>query len=269
MAVIALGLVAAAAAVVVLAYLLQRQLIYLPYGEVPPAATVLPGAQDVRFTTDDGVELAGWFLPAADEGPGPAVLVANGNAGNRSHRAPLARALAEAGAGVLLFDYRGYGANPGRPSEDGLRRDARAARDYLAGRAEVDPDRLVYYGESLGAAVMVTLAAEHPPAGLVLRSPFTSLADVGRLHYPWLPVDRLLRDRYESADTIARVEAPLLVVAGGDDGIVPPTQSRALYAAAAGPKRLVLVAGADHNDAALLAGDELVGEVTRFLAEVV
>lgn len=266
MSTILLALAAAAAVAVALLYAFQRQLVYLPSGDVPAAASVLPGAEEVIFTTSDGLELAGWFLAAAGVEPAPGVLVANGNAGNRAHRAPLATALADAGASVLLFDYRGYGGNPGRPSEDGLRRDARAARDYLAGRAEVDADRLVYFGESLGAAVVVTLAAELPPAGLVLRSPFTSLADVGRLHYPWLPVDRLLRDRFESQATIASLDTPLLVVAGEDDRIIPAAQSRALYEAAGEPKRFVLVAGADHNDAALLAGDELLAAVRRLLS---
>ena len=122
---------------------------------------------------------------------------------------------------MLLLDYRGYVGNPGSPSEDGLLADARAARAYLLSRADVDPARLVYFGESLGAAVAVALAAEHPPAALILRSPFTSLADIAAVHYPFLPAGLMLRDRYESIERIGRVRAPLLVVAGQRDRIVP------------------------------------------------
>jgi fermentation-respiration switch protein FrsA (DUF1100 family) len=249
-----------------LLWTLQRRLIYFPLlQDLPPVRTSLPGAEEVGFQTSDGVRLGGWFL-AGGRARGPAVLVFNGNAGDRSYRAPLAAALAQRGWSVLLFDYRGYAGNPGSPSEAGLLADAHAARAYLAGRAEVDPARIAYFGESLGAAVAVALAVEAPPAALVLRSPFTSLADMGRRHYPWLPlVDRLLRDRFPSIDQIARLRCPVLVITGGRDTIVPPEQSRRLYAAAPEPKRFVLIPGADHNDAALLAGPALLDEVAGFL----
>jgi uncharacterized protein len=260
-------------AVVGLLWSQQRRLIYLPAPRaVPAAAAVLPGAEEVSFTTEDGLRLGGWFVPARSSpdpsGRGPAVLVCNGNAGNRSLRAPLAAALARAGLAVLLFDYRGYGGNPGRPTEPGLAADARAAADYLAARPEVDPARLVWFGESIGAAVALRLALERPPAALVLRSPFASLAEVGRLHYPWLPVSMLLADRYDAAGLAGRLEAPLLVVAGERDRIVPASHSRRLFDAAPQPKRFVLLAGADHNDPELLAGPDLLAEVLAFLRSV-
>jgi fermentation-respiration switch protein FrsA (DUF1100 family) len=248
----------------------QRRLIYLPAPRtVPPAASVLPGAEEVTFETADGLRLGGWFVPAEGrEAPRTAVLVCNGNGGNRSLRAPLAVALARMGLHVLVFDYRGYGGNPGQPTEAGLATDARAALDYLVGRPEVDPARVVYLGESLGAAVALRLATERPPAALVLRSPFASLAEVGQLHYPLVPVSLLLRDRYDSAALAGRLAAPLLVVAGGRDRIVPASHSRRLFAAAPQPKRLVVVDGADHNDHDLLAGPRLLAEVRGFLAGV-
>ena len=129
----------------------------------------------------------------------------------------------------------------------------------------MDPDRLVYFGESLGAAVAVALAAEHPPAAVVLRSPFTSLVDMGRLLYPFLPVRLLLRDRFDAISQIRQLQCPLLVVAGERDSIVPPDQSRRLFDAAPGPKRLALIPGADHNDVALLAGRQLLTVVGEFL----
>jgi uncharacterized protein len=278
--IILLVVVALLATPVVLLWAFQRRLLYFPVPQtVPPAASVLPGAEEVAFDTADGVRLGGWFVrgsgaadnpapPAARVVPGPAVVVFNGNGGNRSMRAPLAAALARMGLHVLLFDYRGYGGNPGHPSEGGLAADARAALEYLTGRPEVDPDRVVYFGESLGAAVALRLATERPPAALVLRSPFASLAEVGRVHYPLLPVSLLLRDRYDSAALAGRLAAPLLVVAGGRDRIIPVDHSRRLFAAAPQPKRLAVLDGADHNDLELLAGPRLLAELRRFLAGV-
>jgi uncharacterized protein len=242
---------------------LQRRLVYFPdAGPVPAAGAVLPGARDVVLQTSDGLRLGAWFLPGRDA-EAPAVLVANGNGGHRGLRAPLAAALAGRGLAVLLFDYRGYGGNPGSPSEEGLARDVRAARAHLLEEAGVPPDRLLYLGESLGAAVVTELATEHPPAGLVLRSPFVDLAAVGAAHYPFLPVRALLRDRYPVAERVAAIRVPTTVVLGGADSIVPPAQSRAVAAAAAGLHRLVEVPGADHNDRVLLDGDALVDAVVE------
>ena len=267
---IAIGAGAVLLALVALLALLwsaQRGLLYFPDGRtVTHASSLLAGGEDVAFPTEDGLRLRGWFVPA--RGPAvAAVLVCNGNAGNRSDRASLAAALAREGFAVLLFDYRGYGGNPGDPSEEGLLRDARAAEAYLGTRAGELP--IAYVGESLGAAVAVALAAERPPLALVLRSPFTSLADIGAHHYPYLPVHPiLLRDTYRSDDRISAVRAPLLVIVGERDRIVPPAFSRRLYEAAAEPKRYVLVLGADHNDLALLSGETVVGEIARFVRDL-
>jgi len=242
----------------------QRRLVYFPAtGPVAPAASVLPGARDVRLRTSDGLDLRAWSVPARRPALGVTVLVAAGNGGNRSGRAPLAEALAAHGLDVLLLDYRGYGGNPGRPTEAGLARDVRAARAYLTEQAGVAPDRLLYYGESLGCAVVTELAAEHPPAGLVLRSPFVDLASVGGAHYPFLPVRLLLRDRYQLTRHLARVRAPTTVVYGSRDTVVPPEQSRAVAEAAPRLVRLVRVDGADHNDQVLLDGDPLVRAVVE------
>lgn len=247
---------------------LQRRLIYLPDTRpVPPAATVLPGARDVTLQTDDGLRLGAWFVPAEEPRLDVAVLVANGNAGTRALRAPLAEALAARGLAVLLFDYRGYADNPA-PSERGLARDVRGARRFLVEQAGVPPDQLLYFGESLGAAVVTELATEHPPAGLVLRSPFVDLAAVGQLHYPFLPVRALLRDRYPLAEQLATVRAPVTVVYGADDSIVPPGQSQAVAEAAPVLHEVVRVDAADHNDMALLDGAALTDAVVELAERV-
>jgi len=262
---VALVVLLVLALVVAAAWLLQRRLIYFPDRSAPPPASrAVAGAQDVTLRTVDGLSLGAWLVPPR---PGTrnrrvAVLVAPGNAGNRLARAPLAAALADQGLTVLLVDYRGYGGNPGSPSEEGLGRDVQAARAYLVDQAGIPAERLFYYGESLGAAVATGLAVRYPPAGLILRSPFTDLPAAGREHYPFLPVRLLARDRFPVLDQISRITAPTLVVYGTADSIVPPAQSVAVAGNAAGPVRVVAVPGADHNDGVLLDGTQLIDAIT-------
>jgi fermentation-respiration switch protein FrsA (DUF1100 family) len=262
-------LLAVLASIVALIWALQRRLMYFPARDVPSLATLgLARAEAVTFTTADGVALHGWFFPGLPTGSAT-VLVCSGNAGNRAYRAPLATALQAHGVSVLLFDYRGFGENAGMPTEGGLAADSRAARDYLLHRPGANASRLVYFGESLGAAVAIELATAHPPAALVLRSPFTSMTDVGRLHYPLLPVRWLLRDRYPSIDRIAQIRAPLLVIAGDRDAIVPLDQSRRLHEAATSrDKSLLVVPGADHNDDELLSGDAMVRAIVALIERI-
>jgi fermentation-respiration switch protein FrsA (DUF1100 family) len=254
-----------AVALLVVLWAGQRQLMYFPLGDVPRLASLgLGDVEPVAFDTADGLRLAGWFFPVAGE-PRDTVIVFNGNAGNRAYRVPLATALRLRGLQVLLIDYRGFGGNPGRPTEQGLTMDARAARDFVVKHRGVDAGRLIYFGESLGTGVAVKLAAEHPPAVLILRSPFTSMADVGQYHYWWLPVRRLIRDRYDSLALVSRLRTRLLVIAGERDRIVPAMLSRRLYDAAPQPKTFISIPEADHNDEALLAGDVMIDAIAQFL----
>jgi pimeloyl-ACP methyl ester carboxylesterase len=246
---------------------LQRRMIYFPSRAEP---VPVGGVREVGLDTSDGLRLTAWLVLAepvrAPQEP-VAVLVTPGNAGNRGDRMPLAVALAVTGLTVLLLDYRGYGGNPGSPSEDGLARDARAGWNYLTAHG-FPADRIVLFGESLGAAVATRLAVDVAPRGLVLRSPFASLASVGRAHYPFLPVGLLLRDRYEVADRVGRVRAPTIVVYGTADSVVPAGQSRTVAEAAANLADVVAVAGADHNDAVLGAGPATIDAVRRLARAV-
>ena len=257
----AVGLLAIVLVSVLGLWAAQRSIIYVKDPTTPDLGAVGEGWESVTLETSDGLALAAWYR--APESGQPLVVVFNGNAGNRGGRAELGRRLAAAGLGVLLTDYRGYGGNPGRPTEVGLAKDARAAAAFAL--EQVAPEALVYFGESLGAAVAIELATEVRPAALILRSPFTSLVDVGRDHFPLLPVSMLLKDRYPSDERMGLIQAPVLVIAGDADSTVPLEQSRAIYEAAPDPKQLVVIEGADHNDAALVAGTGMVDEIVRFL----
>ncbi len=231
-----------------------RRFIYYPEHAMPPIEAALPEGEEVSFATADGLELGAWHMPGD-----PLIVVFHGNAGTRADRADLALGLAERGLGVLLTDYRGYGGNPGEPTEEGLLADGRAALAWAGERA----GRVVSFGESLGSGVSVALAGEDPPDAVVLRSPFTSIAEIAGA---WMPFGAsLVADRWDSMARIGKVAVPLLVIAGTRDGIVPITQSRSLFAAAPGPKQMLEIPGADHNDWVLLAGDEVLDAIAAFV----
>ncbi len=237
-------------------WLAQRQIVYLPDREMPTAPS------DVRVRTAetaDGLVHRVWLVPAVGESVAR-VLVFNGNAGNKAHRLPLARSLAVEGMEVVLFDYRGYGGTAGSPTEEGLVTDAEALAEVVFD----SPLPVVFFGESLGGGVATGLATRLPPDALVLRSPFTSLGDMARAHYPLVP-SFLLKDRYPVEDQIAAIEVPILVVLGSADSIVPPPLSRRVFEAAPGPKELVEMEGMDHNDPGLSSGVQLAATVRGFL----
>ncbi len=264
-------LAAGLAALLTLLWLGQRRLIYFPHGgPVPhPRTAGLPTASEVVVATEDGLALNAWFVEPTRPELGWTLILLNGNAGHRAFRAPLARRLADRGVGVLMLDYRGFGGNPGAPTEAGLLRDARAARRWLDQRVSSHPTRIGYLGESLGTGVAVALAVEREPEALILRSPFTSMADVARYHYPFLPADWLLRDRYPSEDRIRAVSCPTLIIAAERDTVVPAALSRRLFEAASPAHRhWFLLPGADHNDDETLAGDAVIHAMVDFLEDV-
>ena len=247
---------------------MQRRLIYFPdTSPVPPAGRVIHGARDVTLHTSDGLELGAWFVPAGgDEQLDLAVLVAPGNGGNRAGRTGLARELSRRGLAVLLLDYRGYGGNPGSPSEQGLIADAVAGVEALT-ELGYAPERTIYFGESLGTGVVAALQARTPPAGLVLRSPFTELADVGAHHYPWLPVRLILRDRFEVVRHVASSSVPTTVIYGDRDSIVPPELSARVADTAPALVERIVIPGADHNDPVMF-GPPVAEAVVRLARQV-
>jgi fermentation-respiration switch protein FrsA (DUF1100 family) len=236
--------------VAVLAYVFQDRLIYHPYRELEGT----PGDwgmdfEDLRIKTDDGVTISAWFVPTGTKTkPRGVVLFCHGNGGNISHRMHAIQLLGDLGFSTLIFDYRGYGQSEGSPDEEGTYRDAEAAWRYLVERRKIDPPRIIIQGRSLGGAVAVNLAAKHPPGALILEATFTSLPDAAASLYPFLPVRWLCRYRYDSAELIAKVHCPLLVVHSKGDRTVPYKLGRQLLDRANQPKELLELSG-DHNDA--------------------
>ncbi|WP_203338221.1 alpha/beta hydrolase [Nocardioides limicola] len=239
--------VVVAGGMLVLMYSLQRSLIYYPDSSpVPSANAVIPGAADLTLRTEDGLELTAWHLPQPDPDAW-ALLYAPGNGGNRLARADIAAQFAEAGFAVLVMEYRGYGGNPGSPDEQGLAKDARAAAAALRELGH-PPERTLYVGESLGTGVVAALAVTDPPAGIVLRSPFPELADVAAHHYGFLPVRRLLKDRYPTTEHLASAGVPVTVVRGDADTVIPTELSARVAAEAPDLVEDVLLGGVGHND---------------------
>jgi uncharacterized protein len=249
---------------------LERSLLYFPTHDIGHPVTAFgSGALEVRFGEQG--RLHGVFVPgpAGTAGsPQPTLVFFHGNGGNLTHRAPLiARMRSEFGANVFIFDYQGYGQSQGKPSETATAADARAAIAYLHSRPEVDSSSIAYYGESLGGAVAIDLATEIPPVALAVQSSFTSVADMTRLRYPILTfLLPLASMRYDSLSAIRKLTVPLLVIHGSNDTLVPPEHSQRLFEAAREPKRLVIVAGANHNDVFMQGGPALWRDLREFLA---
>lgn len=241
--------------VIIVAYLvglailfaLQRQLLF-PAGKEPPSlkrAGLVGLMESVELTTADGLALLAWYHRPPNPSS-PLILLFHGNGGTIEIRAAKAKAYIDAGFGVLMPEYRGYGGNPGSPSEDGLYADGRAALAFAAAQG-IAPDRVVLLGESLGTGVAVQLAMEQRVAALVLEAPYSSVADVAQGDFPLLPVWWLVRDRFDSVDKIAHVQAPLFIVHGERDEVIPVRFGRAMFAAASEPKEALWLPGAGHG----------------------
>ncbi len=230
-------------------YVFQRNIMYFPDTSVPSTVhSGVPEMQPVTLDTEDGLNLLAWYR--AVEGQ-PVMVYFHGNAGNIGARGFKVRPYLDAGFGVLLVSYRGYGGNRGRPTEEGLYADGRAALDFLKSQG-VAPERVVLYGESIGTGVAVQMASElgpeNPVAALVLEAPLTSMDDVAAHHYPYVPVRSLIRDHFDSASKIAGVNTPVLIIHGDRDRTVPIKFGRMLFEAAAEPKESRWLEGGNHND---------------------
>jgi len=250
-------------AVVALMWFFQERLIYIPSRNVEwtPENYGLP-FEDVTLKTGDGVELNGWFVPAAEEKG--VVLFCHGNAGNVSHRIDTLQILRDLGLSTFVFDYRGYGKSEGKPSERGTYFDARAAWEYLTRTRKVPSRRIVVFGRSLGGAIAAWLAQEESPRALILESTFTSVPDMGRHLYPFLPVRLVARIKYPTKDYVRRVTCPVFVAHSQDDDIVPYALGRGVFEAANEPKTFFELQGT-HNDGFMDMGKRYSDGLASFL----
>lgn len=224
--------------------------VYQPTREwgLQPGVIGLP-CEEVRFTTRDGVGLSGWFLPAATNAPfrEVAILISHGNGGNISHRISLYEVLHQVGVQVFAYDYRGYGHSEGRPSEMGTYRDAEAALAWLKSRG-FSESNIVAHAESLGGGIASELARQHPELrGLILRSTYTSLVDLGAELFPILPVRQVARIRYDTRARLPEIHVPVLFLHSRADTLIPFHHAEANFQAANPPKWLKEIRG-DHND---------------------
>ncbi|WP_445505336.1 alpha/beta hydrolase [Microvirga sp. G4-2] len=259
---LAFALLVLYAGILAVLFVNQRSLLY-PASDrhTTAAAAGLAGFQDLVLPTPDGERLVAWWKPPQ---PGKAlILYFHGNGGSLWNRRLRAQALTASGRGLLMISYRGYSGSTGTPTETGLHTDARTAYDWVT--RSYEPSRLVAYGESLGSGVAVRLASEQPLAGLILDAPYTSTADVAGLAYWYVPVSWLMLDQFRSLDIIKKVKAPILILHGTDDRIIPFALGEQLYAAAPEPKRFVRIDGGSHTRNLEQGGIEAVND---FLAMV-
>ena len=249
--------------------LLDKMLIFFPERELVGDPGDLGMAyEDVFFEAADGVRLHGWFVPGRSDN---ILLWFHGNAGNIGHRLDnillLHRRL---GTGVFIFDYRGYGRSDGRPSEEGIYRDAEASIEYLRSMPGFDSDKqLIIFGRSLGCAVAVEMATRHGSRAVILESPFTSIRAMAKLTNPLLssvvPVGAVVKSRFDSLSKIERVRAPVMVLHGDRDELIPLEIGRELFDAAREPKRFYAIKDAGHNDTYAVGGEPYFDALAKFI----
>ncbi len=245
-----------------LMYFGQRSLLYFPErARTPPAAAGLPSAEEVVLDTSDGEQVIAWQVPP--RGGKPVVVYFHGNGGSLRIRAARLAALTSDGTGLVALSYRGFGGSTGTPTEDGLICDAGAAYGFAATR--YPSRRIVLWGESLGTGVAVAVAAEHPVGGVILESPYTSIADIAAAIYWFMPVRLLMKDPFHSDARIGRVTAPVLVMHGARDVIVPIGFGEQLFGMINAPKRFMRFAEGGHNN---LDGFGAIAAVHEFLSKL-
>lgn len=233
-------------------YFAQPMLLYQPAHEITctPAELGLD-FENVNFESEDGMQLSGWYIPAADTRL--TVLFCHGNGGNIMHRLDSVSIFNNLGANCFIFDYRGYGQSQGRPTEQGTYLDAMAAYKWLTEAKNISADGIIIFGRSLGGSIAAQLAANVKAAGLVLESTFTSYIDMGKKYYPYLPVGWFAKYRYDTVEYLKDVRCPVMVIHSGEDELVPFEFGRQLYEAANEPKEFVEIFGG-HNDGFLVSG---------------
>ena len=220
--------------------------------------------ESVSFETTDGIKLSGWFIPG--ENARGVILFCHGNAGNISHRLESIQIFHRLGLDIFIFDYRGYGQSEGKPTEPGTYQDAEAAWRYLTEERQINPNKVIVFGRSLGGAVASWLAQRHTPGALILESAFTSLPDIAATVYPYLPVRLLLHSKYNTAEYLGRINCPVLIVHSRNDEIMPFSHGQRLFEIAKEPKRFLEITGT-HNEGFTTSGKHYEEGLNAFVSE--
>lgn len=243
----------------------EQKSLYYPFSaiEITPKDIGLD-YEDVNITTNDGVDIHGWFIPA--KVPAGVLLFSHGNGGNISHRLEKLQMLHALNLDILIYDYRGYGMSRGSPSETGLYLDAAGMYDFLVNEKGYGPEQIIGYGESLGGAVMIELVTGRSLKGLILEGTFSSIKDIARHYFPFVP-SMMLKTKFDSISKIKNITVPKLIMHSIDDEVIPFKQGVALFEASSGPKKFIILKGG-HNDSFLVSREEFVSEIKAFLSEM-
>jgi len=266
-------LIAAIATIIIwmlLVFAIENKMIYFPAkypeGNWQPMETYGVKAEDCYFKTEDSVQLHGWFVHS--DSSAVTMLWCDGNAGNITHRLDNIKRLLDLKINIFIFDYRGYGRSEGEPDEEGLYLDAKAAYGYLLTRKEIDPEKIVFFGRSLGTAVAVDLALHRKCIGLILESAFTTAKDMAKEIMPFIPAHLIIKSKFDSFSKIKNIHVPLLVIHGNEDDTIPFELGKKLFEAANEPKYFYEIPGASHNDTYGVGGSEYFRRIGEFLKSI-
>ncbi len=250
---------------------IEKGLIFHPGKSNDSATPDIYGIEydDVIFKTEDGLNLNGWFVPGKKSSPDAdlhTLLWFHGNAGNINRRLDNIKMIYErVPVNVFIIDYRQYGRSEGKVTEEGTYIDARAALAYLHSRDDINNEKIIFFGRSLGSAVAVELALNEKCRALILETPFTSILEMGKKLYPYLPVSLLLQTKYDTLSKIGNIKVPILVMHGDQDKLVPFEHGKRIYDMANEPKEFYTIPGAGHNDTHIVGGEEYFDAIKNFV----
>ena len=254
-----------------LLYFYQPKLVFHPHRELEATPALISlDYEELTLTTSDGLAINAWWVP--HPAARASVLFLHGNAGNISHRLDSIRIFHDLGLSVLIFDYRGYGKSTGTPSEQGTYIDAETAWDYLIEEKKLEQEQIIIFGRSLGGAVACWLAERHRPAGFIMESSFSSIADIGKHYYPYLPTSLLARIKYPSIDRISNIRSPILIIHSKGDEIIPYNHSERLFTEAIKEKttqKTFMEINGGHNEGFIISGKKYSDGLDKFISDIV
>jgi len=252
-------------------YLFQPKFIYFPHNDIEATPDLISlDYEDLILTTSDGVEINAWWIP--NPNARATLLFLHGNAGNISHRLESIKIFYQLSLSVLIIDYRGFGKSTSKPSEQGTYIDAETAWHYLLNEKKINPDEIIIFGRSLGGGVATWLAEKYASSGLIIESSFTSIADIGRHYYPYLPTRLLARIKYPLINRMSKIRTPVLIIHSADDEVVPYKFGRQLFDEAlketTRPKIFLDIVGG-HNDGFLVSSEKYINGIDHFITDIV